>query len=123
MGQKVVIDTNVIISGFGWDGLARKAVWKALDCEWYISRKQLSEVERVLTYPRLGRVPGSVLTFLYKYCQIIEIKGEKYINDSDDMLIETALISSAVLVTGDKELLRFKGCKVVSVRGFTEKFK
>jgi len=118
MGSKIVVDTNVIISGFGWDGICRKALAKALDYEWYTSYEQLLEIERVLTYPRLRNVSKGIIGFMEENCKIVSISGK---TSGDDMIRETADAINAVIITGDKEFLTFPN--TISVREFLEKFK
>ncbi len=57
MGQikKVVIDTNVFISGFGWDGKPEVLLNLIKDnrIKNYISPDILEELKRVVSYPKL----------------------------------------------------------------------
>jgi|GEM_PF-3655255 putative PIN family toxin of toxin-antitoxin system len=116
MGEKkVIIDTNVILSGFGWNGKARELLIKVIEeYEWYISKEQLEEIERVLEYPKLKNVSKDLLLFLEKNCIII--KGGS--GNIDNMLIEMAFRENILLITGDKEMLQTKKCKLMSVSEF-----
>jgi len=53
--KKVVLDTNVLISAFGWKGKQRIIFEKILNREFelIISQKQLIELYEVLSYPKL----------------------------------------------------------------------
>ena len=118
MGEKkVVLDTNVIISGFGWNGECKKAIIKALDYEWYTSYDQIKEIEKVLTYPKLKNVSFKIIDFIKQNCKIISTSGKTF---DDDMIRETASIINAIIVTGDKEFLSFPN--TISVREFLEKY-
>ena len=52
--KKVVLDTNIIISAFGWEGNPRKILRMILvrEIELILSSHILAEVKRVLDYPK-----------------------------------------------------------------------
>ncbi len=54
--QRIVIDTNVLISGFRWAGKPRQVFARVLDgtFELIVSEKQLVELRRVLGYAHLN---------------------------------------------------------------------
>ena len=57
MGKtKVTLDTNILISAFGWKGKPKQVFAKALkgEVELVISDKQFDELERVLDYPKFS---------------------------------------------------------------------
>ncbi len=56
MGEKkAIIDTNILISAFGWEGKEKELFREFLNekFELIISKQQLEELRRALDYPKL----------------------------------------------------------------------
>ena len=55
MGKKIILDTNLFISAFGWGGNPKEIISKIIDKEYelVLSLNQLAEIKRVLDYPKL----------------------------------------------------------------------
>ena len=121
--MKVVIDTNVLVSGLLAPGGAPGRVVSA----WFegrfdvaLSFEQLAEIARVLEYPkirtRLGWQDPEIEGFikqLYVRSEVIE-PGDVEIElprDPDDAPILAAFVSTRadILVTGDRDLLALRG--------------
>lgn len=127
--KKIVMDTNNIISAFGWGGNSRKILKKVEDeeCELLISLKQISEIERVLNYPKFnfsGAQKRNFMEFLSEIAVFVEttlilniVRDEK-----DNMLIECAVqFGAEVIISGDDDLLVLKeyhGVKILSATEF-----
>lgn len=130
MGEKkVVIDTNVVISGFGWKGPPYRILQLAFDqkIEWCICKAQVDEIARVLSYPHLKfeiSHQQSILDLLFKTVHVVEIAGDLDVVDdpTDNVILETALVAKAdFLITGDQHLLKFNpysGMKIVKPADF-----
>ena len=68
MGKRVVIDTNVLISALGWAGAPRKVINKVFDGEpnLYISEEILTELIKVMNYPKFGFTEEQKIRFIPK---------------------------------------------------------
>ncbi len=115
--KKIVLDTNVIISGFGWKGNPHRILAKIMNGKfnWVISEKQLDEVKRVVQYPHLKfteKHREDLFAMISKAATVIPIKTRTEIiteDPSDNMLLDIALAAEAeYLISGDKHLLKIK---------------
>ena len=115
--KKVILDTNVLISAFGWEGNARTILRSALKghIEIVISKKQMKEFQRVLEYPKFGFTDDqkkNILSSIFLIATIVETKKELSIihDDPDDnMLLETASEHDVdFIITGDEHVLRVR---------------
>ena len=115
--KKIVLDTNILISAFGWKGKSREIFNRVLngELELFTSQKQMVEIVRVLKYPKFGfeeEQKSRFITILCSIAKIMEIPGKlKVVLDDpdDDIILETAVASkSEFLVTGDEHLLSIK---------------
>ena len=117
--MKVVLDTNVLVSGLMFPGGVPGRIVEAwFDARFDVvsSREQLEEVARVLAYPKIRRILGwddrRIEVFvegLYLNTDLAEPEPATFagLRDDSDMPILGALVSSGadVLVTGDQDLL------------------
>tara|TARA_Y100000310_G_scaffold345521_1_gene465950 strand:+ start:2058 stop:2462 length:405 start_codon:yes stop_codon:yes gene_type:complete len=118
--KKIVIDTNILISAFGWEGKPKKLLDKVVNGEFelILSHSQFKELERVLHYPRLEFDEGKTLRFLEIISAIatfVKVSGElHFVKDDpdDDMIVEAALEYSAIIISGDDHLLSLKLNKI-----------
>lgn len=121
--MKVVLDTNVLVSGLltpkGVPGRI-VAAWEDSRYEVVLAFAQLQEIGRVLAYPRIrGRTKwtdediGRFLEQLYLRAQVIEAPpaSGRAVRDPADAPILAAFIASGadVLVSGDDDLLSLRG--------------
>lgn len=137
---RVVLDTNVIVSGAISSSGAPFEILKSWQNRKFVfvtSPPILREVERVLAYPKIKRSysldPGStkaILMALRKYSmmtpgklKVSEIKRDP----SDNMFLACAKESKAdVIVSGDAHLLdikSFDGMPIMTAREFIETIK
>ncbi len=114
---KIVLDTNVYVSALGWRGnefhIFRKCVIGELDL--YLSNAILLEIERVLSYPRLGFTAEErelFLSLVRRTGRIVVPQEEVPViaeDPSDDKFLACAIEAGAdFLVSGDRHLLRLK---------------
>jgi hypothetical protein len=132
--EKIVVDTNILISALGWDGKPRALFMRILDSEFelLISRKQLFEIRRVLEYPKFSfshEQKERFLKILLKAACLVdtEISIDVIKEDpSDNVLIECAMEKDArYIVSGDKHLRKlksYKGIAIMTVEQFLKKF-
>lgn len=132
MGKKtkVVIDTNVIVSAFGWHGTPEKIVKLVLTgkIQNFITMEMLAEVARVVSYPKL-KFPESlqveIIETIFNFSKIVEVR--EFVNiikdDSEDNKVLECAISaeSEFIITGDSHLLmleNFRGMEILTPDNF-----
>jgi len=128
MNLKAVLDTNVLISGILWRGVPFNLLRWAEEgrLQIYTSLEILSEVYRVLYYPKFKQYienqqasPGELFAKIVSLCTIIQVdeivKG--VCSDTDDeKFLSCALAGNVeVLVSGDKHLLDLKQYQSVRI--------
>jgi len=128
---RLVFDTNIFISAFVIPGsLAEKAILKIIegvDCL-LISRYILDEVLSVLSskFGRDREALSHVALILSELTEWVRPgKRVKILRDEpDNRILECAIYGgAALLVTGDKEILRlkeYKGVKIISLKEYVE---
>ena len=120
--MKVVLDTNVLLSGLMFpDGAPGRVVaaWRQARFELVISVPQLAEIGRALAYPKIQRILGwddqrieQFIRQLYIRAEIVDLAGTsvELPGDPDDMPILATLVAAKadVLITGDGDLLALR---------------
>ena len=120
--MKVVLDTNVLLSGLMFpDGAPGRVVaaWRRARFELVISVPQLAEIGRALAYPKIRRILGwddqrieQFIRQLYIRAQIVDLAGTtvQVPGDPDDIPILATLVAGKadVLITGDGDLLALR---------------
>lgn len=109
----VVLDTNTLVSGFGWSGPPSVIVDAVLAGELLLVSSQplLSELERVLTYPKLARAfpdPAGLVGQIRTLAELVEPAFTlTVVTDEPDNRVLEAAVEARVdtVVTGDNELL------------------
>lgn len=132
MKQAVVFDTNVLISGYLWNGSPRQAIQFVKSGEFSLlyCKESIDELIRVLSM-KFGLDANEI------YRIVLDIKGmgkqvsiaskEHPINDdaSDNLFVNLAIDGNAgVIVSGDSHLLklkRYKGVEIITVSEFLKK--
>lgn len=115
-GEKVVIDTNVFVSAFGWGGTPLKVIellenGEIINC---ISEEILAELCSTLSYPKLDfprKLQSDILEFVLAYSEINEPNKHVSVasDPKDNKFIDCALKARAkFLITGDKRLQAIK---------------
>ncbi|MSP40858.1 MAG: putative toxin-antitoxin system toxin component, PIN family [Deltaproteobacteria bacterium] len=74
MARRVVLDTNILISGYLWKGLPRQAIEKVRHKEWtlLVSKDTVAELIRVLAYRKFGLSPEEIHPIVEDLLQISE---------------------------------------------------
>ena len=117
MGKRIVLDTNVIVSAFGWKGAPRIIFQKCIigHLNLYLSPPLLLEIRRVLSYPKFHFNIDEIDEFFSIVIETAEIvEPELTINLisqdlSDNRVLECAVTADCeFIVSGDKHLLELK---------------
>lgn len=120
--MRVVLDTNVLLSGFMYPGSAPGKVvraWREAHLELVLTVEQLTEIGRVLNYPKIRKILKwdratieGFLKQLYLRSELVDIVdiAVSVPRDPDDNFILAALIAGQAecLVTGDADLLALR---------------
>jgi len=134
MGKtKITLDTNVLISAFGWEGNPKRIFNEIINrnIELAFSSEQFDELSRTLDYPKFSFTEEQKRRFKNLILEIaILVKSEEKIevikDDPDDNIILESALAGKVnyIITGDSHLLNlkeFKGIKIITVKEFLEK--
>lgn len=135
MGKKrVVLDTNILISALGWKGNPRNIFNKAIDGEFelVLSHKQLSELLRVLSYPKFkfsSEQKDRFLSILLGIVMLVKTKHSINVikeDPDDNVILEPANeMKIDYIISGDGHLLKlkeFKGTRIVTPKQFLDLF-
>ena len=120
--MKIVLDTNVLISGLMYpDSVPGKIVtaWREAQFDVVCTLQQLQEIGRVLSYPKIQKVlqwgPETIERFLEQLLLRVELAEvdesvDERLRDPSDSPILAGLVASKAdfLVTGDGDLLALK---------------
>lgn len=130
--KRVVLDTNIYISGFLFDGPQRRILEQALIRRFqvFISDNIMSEIREVLSRPKFGLSTAQIHRMMSEIENLNELTESNDMltdvcRDRDDhMIIECAVASGAdYIVSGDNDLLTL-GCyeviKIVNSAKFLE---
>ncbi|MBN2301398.1 MAG: putative toxin-antitoxin system toxin component, PIN family [Lentisphaerae bacterium] len=136
--KRIVCDTNVLVSGFLWDGKPRRllADMETEEICAFTSRELLDELDRVLRYPKLvsvlrraGIARQDILRWVVRHTMIVMPKPLESVvigaDPSDDRVLACAVSASAeTIVSGDRHLLdlgAFRGIPIVTATAFLKK--
>lgn len=121
--MKVVLDTNVFISGVFWNGSPQKILdlWMKNKVEVFVTKSILNEYLRVLReIDRSDHAAEKWGVFITEHTTIVPDKRLVHMcrDPDDDKFLDCALIADAdCIVSGDKDLLSLKsvgGIKIVT---------
>jgi putative PIN family toxin of toxin-antitoxin system len=130
--DRVVFDTNLLISGYLWGGAPRQALEQIREGRWVLlaSSQTLDELIHVLGYRKFGLTASEIqpiLDDLITLSQVVEVKQTVTVirNDpTDNIFLGLAGEGrAAFLVSGDRHLLRLKTYRhtnIVTVRRFLD---
>ena len=119
-----VLDSNIFISAFLFNGNQRRIINHAIkgDFRINISHEILSEIDSVLKRPKFKLTLNQISLFLNEVSSLSEIcyPSDKIVDscrDSDDhIILECAVESkSDYIVTGDNDLLILKKYKAITI--------
>ncbi|MBW1717898.1 MAG: putative toxin-antitoxin system toxin component, PIN family [Deltaproteobacteria bacterium] len=113
MTKRVVFDTNILISGYLWGGIPRKALEKTWTKEWILvlSEDGIREFIRVLSYSKFALTASVIqplITDLEENAEFVEVKSS---------------VEIIKVVSGDSHLLnlkRYKDIEIITAKQFTE---
>jgi len=134
---RIVIDTNVWVSGLLWRGMP----WKLLclaeegEVELCITPTMLVELAEVLYYERLqprlqqlGLTPEELVAYALNLASVFEVpEGDQIVvaDPDDDIFLRCATVAGAAcVVSGDRHLLDldgYAGIPIITVRDFFTK--
>lgn len=131
---KVVMDTNVFISGVFFSGPPYQILkaWQSGEFELVVSHEILEEYGRVgeilaEEHPNIDLNP--ILTFVIEHAKVytpVKLKEPVCEDPDDDKFIACALSSgSRVIISGDKHLLKvsgYQGINVLKPREFVDRY-
>lgn len=124
MGASIVLDTNILVSAFGWKGSPHEVF---LGCvrgthRLFTSPAILEELGRVLRYDKFGFDAGEIQEFLSVVLEAASIVAPETRMDiirddpSDNRILECAVAASAdFIVSGDKHLLDLKRFQAIQI--------
>ena len=130
--KKIVLDTNILISALGWEGSSRIILSKVIDKEFelVISFKQLSELLRVMSYPKFKFTDGQkdgFLLILLKIATLTQTKTKVDVikEDPDDNIILEPADEMKIdfIISGDEHLLmlkEFKKARIITAKEFLD---
>ena len=103
MGQRIVVDTNIVISALGWEGHSRELLRHIISKRftWLTSEDQIQEIKRVLHYPKFKlsvELKNSVLDLINTIAMMVTTKSRLTIiqeDPSDNRILECALDGGA----------------------------
>jgi putative PIN family toxin of toxin-antitoxin system len=114
----VVIDTNVFISALLFGGTPGKLtpLWKSGKIQLHITSEIVSELLRVLAYPKFKLTEREIQYLLYveilPFCTVVTAKSGAVIikeDPSDDIFLRCCEVAKAkALISGDNHLLNLK---------------
>lgn len=131
--MKIVVDTNVIISGLFFGGKPEKVINAIIDSKVKacatkeIIDEYIEIVERMITVKH-GNINIDLLPLLISSFELIEKKSKIKISrdPDDDMFIECAKDGKALyIVSGHKDLLtikQYKNIKIITANEFCDKY-
>ena len=121
---RVVLDTNVLVSAFFWEGNEQGILkrCKGGEMQSVTSTSILGELERVLLR-KFGMPEEIVRAYVKEVIMISDLvfpRGELRVierDPADDLILETAMLGRAdIIVSGDDHLLRLGSYEGVMIR-------
>ena len=132
--MRIVIDTNIWVSGLLWRGMPWKLLGlaEAGEVELCIAPSMLVELAEVLSYERLqprleqlGLTPEELVAYALNLASIFEVtEGDPIVvaDPDDDVFLHCAAVAGAAcVVSGDRHLLDlggYAGIPILTVRNF-----
>lgn len=129
--KKVVVDTNVIISGLGWRGDEREILEKIINGTLTIvlNKEILDELIDVLSRPKFKFIPvtkkAELLKYLVELADIVHPTQKFHVikdDPSDNKFLEAAVAGNVqYIISGDSHLLKlkkFRGIRIVNAGEF-----
>jgi uncharacterized protein len=130
---KVVVDTNVLVSAFGWQGKPWEILGQVRQGSIinHSSTALLVELQRVVAYPKLkfsNSVQSNIIEFvLANSCMVtVSTLPDIAIADPDDLHVVACAIAAKApfIITGDPHLLNLgsiNGISILTPAGFLQR--
>lgn len=135
--MRVLLDTNIWISGLLWGGIIRQIILLAESKQitLIVSERLLNEITNTLSYPKLqakliqiGQTPDTLIETvqnLVEICSISTTLEVPNLRDANDLFILETAVSSNVqfIITGDQDLLclgKILSISIVTAREFLD---
>jgi len=130
--QKIILDTNLLISGFGWGGVPKQVcdLVESGRIQNFTSEILILELQEVLSYskfPFSEALKIRIVAFLLSYSTVLHPKISVSVlpdKNTDNRVLECALEARAdCIVTGDKllqSLHPWSGISILSPAKFLE---
>ncbi len=124
MGTKIVLDTNVIISDFGWKGSPHRILKRCIkgDLRLFTSPLLIAELSKVLSYKKFSFHQDEIDEFISITLETAELVEPNFKlsliteDPSDNRILECALAGNCdYIITGDKHLIKIKQLDNVSI--------
>lgn len=125
---KLVLDTNIIVSAFFWEGSEAELIRKIEknQAELFINKEILDEIEAVIKRPKFkelldktNQTPEQIIAKVISLSHsVIGPKLKNIIKEdtSDDKFIECAVNAKAdYIISGDKHLLKLRKYKEIKI--------
>lgn len=132
--MKVVLDTNILISGIFWDGNESELMkqCKVKEIINFASPETLNELERVLGYPKFGLTPGEIedqMKNVLSFSSVVNPKIHVSIVErepSDNIFLNCALAAGAdFIISGNDHLLEiqeYNGIVILNASSFLKTY-
>ncbi len=131
--MKIVVDTNVLISGVFFGGYPKKILSASVDgkiraCASMEILNEYQEIIQEMVQRKQGHIDVSILNPLIQSMEIIEPASKIEIcrDPDDDKFINCAKDAQAMyIVSGDKDLLviqQFENISIVTAKEFCERY-
>ena len=131
--MKIVVDTNVVISGIFFGGNPRMIIEAAVSgrVDAYATAEIIQEYAEIVEYlveKKQGKLDSSILSKLFMSLTVIESETVIEIcRDVDDnKFIECAVDAKALyIVSGDRDLLdvqKYDGIQIITAKDFCDRF-
>ena len=132
--MKVVLDTNVLISGIFFSGPPAEILkaWRDGEIQFVLSSEIIDEyirVSKILADGFSGVEISPILTLIVTHSDIIQVPSLSHQvceDPDDDEFLACALGSeSKIIISGDKHLLKlsgYRGIRILTPRAFIEQY-
>ena len=131
--MKIVVDTNVVISGIFFGGNPRKIIEAIVSgaINAYATAEIVDEYMEIIDSMiarKQGKLSTSILSPIFSSLKVIEGKSHITVcrDPDDDKFIECAVDAKAIyIVSGDNDLLdieEYDGIQIVTAKEFCEKY-
>jgi putative PIN family toxin of toxin-antitoxin system len=122
--SKVVLDTNVFISAFGWRGIP----WSIVDLVRsgsiinHTSAEMLEELRRVVAYPKLkfsAQLQTDIIEFVLAHSNLLipAAVTDLIIDDPDDLKVISCAVAAKAqcIISGDPHLLDLGSYRTIAI--------